>query len=232
MSNQLWAYLKEEFIGKDPNRVKIDEDIFRVIKETYCKKLNYVPLKPMALVIVNDPGSEIIKDISCSEPNDLLTNQFGLALAGILSSAGESNRTLVNNLGVSQSVNLNSVGFTYNRTSTVAPVTAPGVQTQLGQGTSTPQRTDIDIETPFTISPESLKLSIIAGGWFPASQQVIAKSLFQNAGANGNAGECALFGRWQNTSRIMNSFMLSHDLVTINWAKGQNVSVTYTWSIV
>lgn len=239
MKVELWDYLKEQYIGKDPNYKDIGEDIYRVIKEGYCKKLGYMPMKPMAVITVTDGESPILQDISCSEPNDILLNNFGFFLSGVLGSgipAAGAKIQMVDNFGFTRNYNMRSAGDTYNRTSAVAPILSTGMGLQIGQNPSglTPTRSDFQLFVPFAATPEALPFSTGgAGVWVPASQQAVCAGIMGPASiVGGTVRESLLLAFWQDESNIQREVALSHDQVFVSFGAGGFVTLTYTWGIV
>ncbi len=223
-------YVSEQFVGKDKDLAKIQEDIFQTIKEGWNEKLGYVPLKPMALITVHNPKSSIIESIGFSKPNDLLTNIFGAAFAGMWNAGGNVLKNLTDINGIVNTVVMklaNSNG--YNRTSSPSNV---GMRMKVGQGGAI-ARSDFQLTTPFVAAPESNLFNITPGGWISGNQQVIVSGLLASVTTSDVIGECGLFAKWRtNTAPNFNSdFMISHDVASASFSGGQNINVTYTWSI-
>ncbi len=226
-------YVTEEFVGKNRELRKIQDDIFKSIKESWNEKLGYVPLKPMALITVCNPKSNIIESIGFSEPNDILNNRYGALLAGqlnngtksiIISDDGNVSRTLIINSPTSTSM--------YNRSN--FGVNGPGMRIRIGSNISGSPvlRTDFTLNDPFLAAPESNYINITQGGWLTGSQTVVTNGLLSNVTTSGVIGECGLFGVWiENSATPQHTFMMSHDIAGASFSSGQNVNVTYTWSI-
>jgi hypothetical protein len=230
--SQLQQYLQEQFVGQDKTRISIQEEIFKTIKEGWNKKLGYVPERPMALITVFEPETpNILESIGCSEPNDLLTNIFGASLSGQFNSGGNVDKNLSDISGVVRTVRMGSdTGFTFNVST--GGVRA-GVMMQVGSGGAI-ARSDFQLTNPFLVPPESNVFDVSSGGWLTATQQVVVNGLLTNVTTSDTIGECGLFGRW-NKSQVnppsIQHFLLSHDNAGASFNGGQNVNVTYTWSI-
>lgn len=224
----LQDYMQEQFIGHDKSKQQILDEIYRAAKDGWKDKLGYIPLKPMALVTVHNPNSSIIESIGFSEPNDLLTNIFGAALGGMFNSGGTVTKNITDESGIVRSIWMNnSSGNQYTRNNNAA-----GCNMQIGRGGAI-QRSDFNLTDPFIVAPESNKFQITPGGWNSGNQQAIVNGLLTNVTTSDTIGECALWFRWYVQLGLNNAvwFLGSHDVAGASFSSGQNVNVTYTWSI-
>ena len=74
--------------------------------------------------------------------------------------------------------------------------------------------------------------SIVPGGWISGNQQVIVNGLLSAVTTSDTIGECGLFVRWySNGAGGSRDYMISHDAAGGAFSSGQNINVTYTWSI-
>ena len=81
------------------------------------------------------------------------------------------------------------------------------------------------------VAPESNFFNTSPGGWLTGFQQVVVNALLNNVTSSDVVGECGLFCRWHLIGATTNFFMLSHDVAAAAFSTGQNINVTYTWSI-
>ncbi len=220
-------YLQEQFIGQDKSKQNILDEIYKAAKDGYKDKIGYIPLKPMALITVHEPKSPIIESIGFSEPDDLLTNIFGAAFSGMLNGGGNVDRGISDENGVVRFIRLNST--TSNRY-TNNSFGGNGVRMQIGRGNSI-ARSDFNLDDPFVVAPESQKFEVNSGGWLSGSQTVVVNGLLSGVTTSDSIGECALWGLWLRDNTASSHFLLSHDAAGGSFSSGQNVNVTYTWSI-
>lgn len=219
--------LQEHFIGEDKNKIKIQDEIFKTIKENWNKKLGYVPEKPMALITVYDPKDpDILKSIGCSEPNDLLTDIFGASLSGMINN-GNAARNITNESGVVKTVNFNDSGGNQFARNDPGPC---GTTMRVGRGGPI-DRSDFNLTDPFVVVPEALNFNVTPGGWLSGSQTVVVNGLLAGVTTSDTIGECGLYMRWRSIPTAYFRYMISHDVAGASFQSGQNVNVTYTWSI-
>ncbi len=231
VQSQLQQYLQEQFVGKDKTKTSIQDDIFKTIKEAWNEKLGYVPEKPMALITVFESETpNILESIGCSEPNDLLTNIFGAAFAGMLTNGGIVDKNLTDSSGVGRTVRMSTTGnFLFNTSENGGA----GVLMQIGRGGAI-ARSDFALTDPFIVAPESNTFNVTSGGWLTGSKQVVVNGLLSSVTTSDTIGECGLFARWNRNQFIpigQSNFLISHDVAGASFSGGQNINVTYTWSI-
>jgi len=231
----LQEYISEQFVGQDKSKQQILDEIYKAAKDAWYDKLKYIPLKPMALITVHNPGSSIIESIGFSEPNDIILNNFGIAFAGNFNN-GAVVVSLTDVFGVADDYRINSSNNIYNARDNNPNTEAIGTQMQLGLGGGSFVRSNIALNNPFVSAPESNRFNTGEGGWLTGTQQVVVNGLLSNVTSTDTVGECGLFGLWRNDSAAgaaQNVFiiMLSHDIAAASFVSGQNINTTYTWSI-
>lgn len=230
----LSEYVNEQFVGQDKSKSQILEEIYKAAKDGWNDKINYVPLKPMALITVHDPGSSIIESIGFSEPDDIITNIFGAWFSGNFGSALTA-RNLSNTNGIVRTVHIKQAnGATFTRTQPSSPAREGGGYMWVGRNgaSSAVSRTDFQLNDPFAAVPEANVFASAGGGWLEDNQQVVANGLLASVTTSDVVGECGLLCRWHQVSTFTSEwFLLSHDIAGASFSSGQNINVTYTWSI-
>jgi len=231
----LQSYINEQFVGKDKSRDSILNEIYKSAKDGWKDKLGYIPMKPMALITVHDPNSSIIESIGFSEPDDILTDNFGVWLSLLQSGSPNASKFMVDYLGVSQLTTVNSTaGSGFQRREDSPFVSSVGAYFKIGRngGGSTPARSDFDLFDPFVVAPESNFFVPSPGGWISGNQQVVINALLSSVTTSDTIGECGLYLFGNPSSSNHNKiFLISHDIAGSSFVGGQNINVTYTWSI-
>jgi hypothetical protein len=222
-------YITEQYVGKDKVSDKIKDDIYKTLKENWNEKLGYVPQRPMALITVHNPHSSIIESIGYSEPSDLILDNFGAWFSAVFNPGGLIQKNLVSEGGSVSTFNVNtSTGFDGKFNTNGQHFL--GCQFQVGRGGPV-SRSDFELFEPFVIAPESNKFGITPGGWISGSQTVVIDGLLANVTTTDSIGECGIWAQWDNSSVGQRQVLLVHDIAGAAFASGQNVNVTYTWSI-
>jgi hypothetical protein len=229
-------YVREQFIGKDKHRLTVQDDLWKTIKEDYQKKLGYIPQKPMALITTHNPETpSVMEGIGFSEPNDIINNKFGALFAGCIASATQT-VNLEDYLGAVRPFRTLGVSSFQRRED--SPFTAStGSLMRVGRnGSALPvTRADVDLFDPFLVVPESNFFNTGSGGWVSANQQVVIDGVLVGVTSSGVIAECGLYlmmtsfpNSTANSNKIV---MMSHDVAGASFSAGQNINVTYTWSI-
>lgn len=231
----LQEYISDQFIGQDKSKQQILDEIYKAAKDGWYDKLKYIPLKPMALITVHNPGSSIIESIGFSEPSDIILNNFGIAFAANFNN-GSAIVSLTDVFGAAHDHRINSSNNIYNARDNNPNTEAIGTQMQLGTGGGSFIRSNIALNNPFVSAPESNRFNTGEGGWLTGTQQVVVNGLLSNVTTSDTVGECGLFGLWRDDNAAgagQNVFiiMLSHDIAAASFVSGQNINTTYTWSI-
>ena len=228
----LQEYVTQQFVGKEKSKQEVLDDIYKSLKEGWNEKLGYVPEKPMALITVHDPKSSVIESIGFSEPNDLIQNRFGVFFGSILNSGGTVPRSFQDTQGTFRTVNGNHTSDqSYARTNTL-PGSTNGGLVRIGRGGAI-TRDDLDLTDPFIVAPESNLLSVSTSPlWSPGSQNAVIDALMVNVTSSDTIGECGLYLKLTSVSPpAANVYMMSHDVAGASFSSGQNINITYTWSI-
>ncbi len=228
-------YLQQQFLDQDKSKKSVSEEIFKTIKEKWNEKLGYVPQKPMALITIHDPDdSNIIKSMGASEPDDIITDQFGAIFAGQYNNGGAHNRIIPDRDGFSRIVRVGDLaGSGY--AAMVFGGQSVGMQFWVGRnGNSDPvTRSDFTLNDEFVVAPQTLPFNMTAaGGWIPANEHVVAEAVLNGVVGNDSIGECGLLAKWtRDPFNVTSLFLITHDIAGGAFVDGQNINVTYTWSI-
>lgn len=226
-------YVSEQFVGKDKHRLTVQDDLWKSIKEAYKEKFNYVPLKPMALITAHNPETpSIIESIGFSDPNDIINDNFGVLFSRVIA-ASNPDFTMTDYLGVVRTYRGLSTG--YNRRENSPYSSSVGSYMRVGRGGGGFARSDTDLFDPFIVSPEANFFVTGSGGWLSPNQQVVIDGTLVNVTTSDTIGECGLYiicKTTTNSTAGSNKInMMSHDAAGTAFVGGQNVNVTYTWSI-
>ena len=203
--------------------LNIDEIIRESIKLT-------APLQHFVTIIIQCPKG-IIQGISQSKPNNLILNNFGTWLAGLIRAPVNTDTTISltdtgNNSRDTNTYDNQGACHVFNGHDGTITL---GTQIQVGGGSTTAARTDYAIETPLSTSPEdalfdtgtgsyatgtiSLAGAITAGGTETINEVILAAKWHYGAAASGNA-----------------VFALFHDILVSGEAftPGQTITAAYT----
>jgi hypothetical protein len=227
-------YVSDQFVGKDKHRLSVQNDLWKSIKESYQEKLGYVPFKPMALITAhNKETPSVIESIGFSDPNDIINDNFGVLFSGILSSVN-THKTMTDYLGVVRTYSMLAVSG-WNRRENSPYVSSCGSYMRVGRGGGGVQRSDTDLFDPFIVAPEANFFVTGSGGWVSANQQVVIDGVLTNVTTSDSIGECGLYMLMKTTTNSTAGSnkinMMSHDVAGTGFVGGQNINVTYTWSI-
>ena len=165
-----------------------------------------------------------ILDIDFNQPNDLLLDNFGYWLAGLLhgTNAQANSINLVNDGNTSRTLGFYGVNgsfFNYN--------TSCGTAFRCGSSTTAAIRADYKIGTALGTAPES---SYFPAGYgsYATGQGLINSSNVLTAGGSGTINEIGLFGYWYGSNGL-EYFMLFHDILAsgISYVTGNGIIVAY-----
>jgi len=234
--SQLQQYLQEQFFEQDKLKINIQDEIFKSIKENWNEKLGYVPQKPMALVTVTNPGESILQSVGCSEPDDIILNTFGAVFAAQYNVNAAILVNVSDVAGVVRTLRCGSasnVVFPSNNNCPFEFIASTGMQMQIGRnGSALPvARSDFQLHDPYVIGSESSRFNVTPGGWITGSQNVVVDGILSNVASTDTIGEAALIAQWLDTISAQRNIMITHDICGGAFSTGQNVNLTYTWSI-
>jgi len=233
MANIKNQYLLD-FIGKTKTE-KLVNDFHKYLLEEKIKTLGFNPrISESCLIIVSE--NKEIKSLGGSKPSDLLVNNFGNWLAGMhrARGGGTSTFTIKDTGSVDRILNFyepTDQQFTAGGNSNVVSV---GNEIQVGQGTTTPLRADIDIETAFSNGgAEDSPVNTGIGSYVPSSTQVrVPTTIAPTAGA-GSISETVLIAKWYQTTNIQRKLILAHDAIspTVSFISAQSIFVEYRFNL-
>jgi len=201
----------------------IPKNIDELIRESI--KIRH-PFQHFSTVIISDRG--IIKGISQSKPNNLITDQFGTWLAGWIRTpvVAISTVTLKESGGANKTVQM------YEKTASAAVFNIDvgdklGTVIQCGSGSTAATRADYDVETALPTAPEDAPFDTGTGVYAVGS---IAAAGAIVAGGAGTIRETCLFASWVDSVNALFNFLLFHDILASpeTFVLGDTITTTYT----
>lgn len=189
-----------------------------------------------AFVAATTPEGEIT-DIGFNCPNDLILNNFGVWLAGVVfpptvlgNTTGYNTCALIDTSNTSRTVAIyrQTSSLIYNTFSGTYSTTAGvniGSYIQLGSGSTAAARADYAIETALGTAPESGLFGTNAGSYAAGA---ISFSGAVSAGGAGTVNEMGWFCKWYYGAD-MGTFMLFHDILGagVAYVAGQTLNASY-----
>lgn len=220
----------QELIGVTKTQ-KVLDDIQKQYLEIHNKKFpNYEYIAKAMSIVSSVDKNKGIKHIGMSIPDDLFTDNFGLFLTGLI--GGET--VLMKDIGnVSKSyqfccgniVNTQSYNVTNNGSPTV------GCRVQVGKGTTPATRADFNIETPFAVSPLSIRNSSGISAWNSILGVIDLASIITPAGENDSVSESCLFLTFKDTllSATNPTLLMSRDNIdpVVPFVIGESINIDY-----
>ncbi len=219
-----------EIIGKTKTKNLID-DISKHYFEIQKKEFGSNNIsKALSIVSVSQPKETEILDIGMSCIQDILSDNWGEFLKGILT----SNQTvsLTDDAGTPRSVqlgggvsgNLNPYNVNNN------PAGQVGSICRIGKGTTPATRQDISIETAFTNGGiEDGTISTGSGGFNVGLSQIDIPCVISPLAGSGAISETGLFTRWHYVGGANARFLITRDNISpvVNFIAGQAVNIDY-----
>jgi len=182
------------------------------------------PFQHFSTVIISD--HDIVKGIAQSKPNNLILDNFGTWLAGLIRAPVVGNKTisLQDDGDVSRDVMTfatTAVAFNTHGAKTL------GTGIKVGAGNTPAARDDFDIETAFIVAPED---DIFDTGTGSYAGGAVSVGGVITAGGAGTINETGLYGVWLITAATEHNFMLFHDILVSGEAfvLGNTITVAYT----
>ena len=225
--------LLNSLIGQSFNqRTKFEAD--NILKEIHKQADQYSMEKAICYVmdkgeIKGVGGSSLMQNKKTGEiVSDLILDQFGVLLAGVLSKFTGVDKIIQLKSKTGALINLRAIGA-----GTTFPQTGfggIGNSFQIGSGSTSPARTDFDIETAFGTAPENTNM-------FPATDPVFNSGLGNfkmvasiTAGGVGTINESIWIGRFLNTSNATNEYAFFRDVISpaVPFVAGQTIALEYT----
>jgi len=188
------------------------------------------PFQHFSTVIISDRN--IIKGISQSKPNNLILDNFGTWLAGLLRSPvdADSDVSLTdtgNNARLMKMYDLQSVScYVFNAWDAGDPV---GSHMQCGSGVTPAARADYKIETALGTPPED-DVFVTGAGSYAAGSIAVAGAIVAGGAGTINETMLAFLWRWGTAGDTMADFAMFHDILVSGEAfvLGNTITVAYT----
>ncbi len=203
-------------------------------------KLNANIHETTVLAVLHPKTNKII-DIAFNDEKDLILNNFGTWLAGLITTPVDWTEVVVKNITLtdsdnsSQTVKLYARCFTTSNNNNLfnAPYATTagqpiGAQIMLGSGTTAAARTDYAIETPLSNAPENTFFDVSPASYGAGN---ISFTGAVTAGGSGTANESGLFFKWAVVgSNIRSKFMMFHDILAsgVAYTAGNILNTSYS----
>jgi len=184
-----------------------------------------------AVIVANlNPRNQKINDVGFNESNDLILDNFGTWLAGVVRAPASSTLTtvsLTDTGNAARTVHIygeDSAAQVFNHASSAAPLI--GTKLQVGSDDTAAERDDYTVGTAFAGAPESGTFSTNNGSYAVGA---ISFSGAITAGDSITVKETGFFGSWIYYSNSLGAFMLFHDILDsgVEYAAGETVNVAY-----
>lgn len=223
---------EKQFLGYTFSK-RLEQRMLREHTERMLKEVDH-KIFECAIVSVLDKRRRI-KGIGLNVPNDLILDNFGTWLAGLIRAPADSTGpavSLKDAAGTSRTLNIYGRGAAsvqiFNHSDTTTP--SLGTQLQVGSGTTPAARTDYAITTPFTVVPESDRFATGPGSYAAGA---ISLSGAITAGGSGTANETGFFAVWNDTTPAARTIMLFHDILAagVAFTAGKIINVSYSISL-
>jgi len=110
---------------------------------------------------------------------------------------------------------------------------AGGSEVQVGQGSTPPTRSDVDIETPFANGGVEDAAVSTAIGVYDFAGQITVTTIITPANGAGTITETALIWEFQDTGLTGRKFLMAHDAISpgVSFIATETITVTYTWQL-
>jgi len=183
------------------------------------------PFQHFATVIISDRN--IIQGITQSKRNNLILDNFGIILAGLIRAPVNANTLSANykdSAGGSDKCNIyrtGSSGAEFNEGD------GAGFNLQVGAGATAATRADYVIETAFGTAPED-DVFPTGNGSYAAGAVSLSGAI--SAGGNGTIAECGMYMLLQDDTAVLENVMFFHDILasTEAFVAAQTITVAYT----
>lgn len=184
------------------------------------------PFQHFATVIISDKN-KIIKGVSQSKPNNLITDIFGEWLAGFFRAPvlAITSVTLIDTTNTLRTLKMYNSGGDWNEFNSDS-ADLLGTLIQVGAGTTAAARADYNVETAFGTAPESAPFATGNGAYGAGAIGVSGTVV---AGGAGTIAEVCMFADWTYDTTLAR-FLLFHDLLaaTEAFVLGETITATYT----
>lgn len=212
-----------EHIGETKTE-KLINNIGKEFQENLVKRFpdyyNSQVLKSLSIVSITE--NKEIKSIGMSCMNDLLNDNFGNFLKGILGIQTFNMNDLAN---VSKQYIIPSPTVAYN----MLGIGSLGTNIRVGKGLTPATRQDFNIQDPFTTSPESVAFQLAGDGAWNSGLGQVSMSGAITAGDSGAISEAILIQQFRNFNIGAGTSIFSRDNISpvANFIIGQTINVNY-----
>lgn len=186
-----------------------------------------MPFQHFATIIISQGDKNIIQGIGQSRPNNLILDQFGTWLAGLIRAPvlARTQITLQDITDTTRTVGMYDKEMQSNVFNQYTNYVL-GTQLQVGAGVTAPTRADFNIETALGTAPEDALFDTGSGSYAGGA---ISFAGAITAGGAGTINEVGYFSKWRYTSAA-GTFMLFHDKLVSGEAfvAVQTITVAYT----
>lgn len=213
-------------------RTFTDRTLAQAQKYLMEQKMRYLGYKPtlseIAVVSILDPRDRSILGMGGSRPDDLVLDQFGTLLAGLIRAPviGSKTISLKGDDGTTNTFAVygNLTGGTYIFNPSGYTV---GTKIKVGSGTTAPARANFQLETAFATAPESGYFNTGDGSY---AAGIINASGSITAGGSGTINETILAYDITNSNGVVKTIVLFRDAISPGKAfvAGQLINVAYT----
>jgi len=219
MSQQLQVLLREK---NDPLKALIGQSFNSKTKDEALKILNEIhsvakhrSLDKKALCYVtNDDeikgvgGSTMLQDKDGKITSNLILDQFGIALAGILKGGVSANIENLQDTGnVARLVRFYNTATTFNDSNSARMVL------QLGDGLTAPTRADFKIESQLPSAPETNAFTSTVPT-YNATNFNWKNTGVVTASGSGTVNEAIMIALWQDSAPVLRNFALYRDIIS------------------
>lgn len=222
----------ENYIGFDYKQ-KLVMDASKALMENK-KKIAPGSIAECCLVTVHEKGE--IKSIGAGIPSDVINNNYGQMLRQLMNliTFQPRNETMLDfsNVGRTMLIGQGNPGGLSDFFVGGVGAIATGIQLQVGSGSTTPVRSDFNIETPLVSAPENTVFNSLAGLYNPS----LGSFAYGNsivAGGTGTITETCSFGLWADSAQAARRILIARDLISpgVSFIVGQNIAVDWTWQL-
>jgi len=218
-----------DLIGHTRNE-KTSIEAYKILKQNRKKQLKYEnKFLPMALVSVSDVKSKKITGIGGSVPSDLIVDNLGELFAIMFGVVTFKTTNLIKDRSgvfriyrVSRSVSGNAWDSPFS------------MLFQVGQGSTTPARSDFNIETPFTNGGvEDIEKAVSTGAFNVGLGEAKTNVIFSPTTGAGSISEtiCSFLGQTEVSGQ--RQFIWARDLISPNvgFTTGQAIFLEYIFQL-
>jgi len=196
------------------------------INERIAESIKTKPFQQFATVMIQETDG-IIKGIGQSKRNNLILDNFGIWLAGLIRapvSANKQSAEYLDTAGVADKWFMYQNGAGTDEFNKGA---GAGFNMQIGSGVTPATRGDYVIETPFIVAPED---DVFPSGNGAYAVGVVSCVGVIVAGGAGTINETVLYAYFNDDANNLENVAFFHDILATGEAfvLGETITVTYT----